>query len=211
MQATEPSTGASGGESSGGFGYFDGLWNILNSIIDWLCSCAESLIQIPISIWDNVKNIPSMVWNFFEGAFSSLGSVVSNIWDSVKCIPGSILDGLKWLFVPDTEHINNSIDSLVISFKNAFGVDSFDISGVFGTEAEIGNQQGTIQVGSITFTGTVFDSSFLLKAVNSFRPAIRGFIVFLLVLYNINQFLRFIGQEGLSLGTLFTNSHKKED
>ncbi|MBD9048636.1 MAG: hypothetical protein EGR46_06825 [Ruminococcus sp.] len=152
-----------------------------------------------------------MVWNFFEGAFSSLGSVVSNIWNSVKGIPGSILDGLKWLFVPDTEHINNSIDSLVISFKNAFGVDSFDISGVFGTEAEIGNQQGTIQVGSITFTGTVFDSSFLLKAVNSFRPAIRGFIVFLLVLYNINQFLRFIGQEGLSLGTLFTNSHKKED
>lgn len=151
-----------------------------------------------------------MVWNFFEGAFSSLGSVVSNIWDSVKCIPGSILDGLKWLFVPDTEHINNSIDSLVISFKNAFGVDSFDISGVFGTEAEIGNQQGTIQVGSITFTGTVFDSSFLLKAVNTFRPAIRGFIIFLLVLYNINQFMRFIGQEGISLGTLISSSRKEE-
>lgn len=222
MQATEPSTGASGGESSGGFGYFDGLWNWLSIIVGWLQSCAESITQIPSLIWQNVsslpqliwnfiKDIPQMVWNFFEGAFSFLGSVVSNIWDSVKCIPGSILDGLKWLFVPDTEHINNSIDSLVISFKNAFGVDSFDISGVFGTESEIGNQSGTIQVGSITFTGTVFDSSFLLKAVNSFRPAIRGFIVFLLVLYNINQFLRFIGQEGLSLGTLFTNSHKKED
>ncbi len=210
MQATEPSTGASGGESGGGFTYFDNLWNFLTSIVSWLQSCAESLIQIPISIWDNVKNIPSMVWNFFEGAFSSLGSVVSNIWDSVKGIPGSILDGLKWLFVPDTEHINNSIDSLVISFKNAFGVDSFDISGVFGTEAEIGNQQGTIQVGSITFTGTVFDSSFLLKAVNTFRPAIRGFIIFLLVLYNINQFMRFIGQEGISLGTLISSSRKEE-
>lgn len=210
MQASEPSTGASGGESGGGFTYFDNLWNFLTSIVSWLQSCAESLIQIPISIWDNVKNIPSMVWSFFESAFSSLGSVVSNIWDSVKGIPGSILDGLKWLFVPDTDHINNSIDSLVISFKNAFGVDSFDISGVFGTEAEIGNQKGTIQVGSITFTGTVFDSSFLLKAVNTFRPAIRGFIIFLLVLYNINQFMRFIGQEGISLGTLISSSRKEE-
>lgn len=193
----------------------------MSGIVDWLKSISESIVQIPLTIWNYVKDIPAQVWNFvkeipgqvwnfFEGAFSSLGSVVSNIWDSVKGIPGSILDGLKWLFVPDTEHINNSIDSLVISFKNAFGVDSFDISGVFGTEAEIGNQQGTIQVGSITFTGIVFDSSFLLKAVNTFRPAIRGFIIFLLVLYNINQFMRFIGQEGISLGTLISSSRKEE-
>lgn len=152
-----------------------------------------------------------MVWNFFENSFNTVSSIIQNIFDTVVSLPENILNGIKFIFIPDTEHINNSIDTLVNNFKNAFGVNSFDISNIFGTEAEIGDQQGTIQVGCYSFTGTVFDSSFLIQAVNTFRPAIRGFIIFLLVLYNINQFLRFIGQEGLSLGTLFTNSHKKED
>ena len=200
MQATEPSTGASGGESGGGFTYFDNLWNILNSIIDWLCSCAESLIQIPISIWDNVKNIPSMVWNFFEGAFSSLGSVVSNIWDSVKGIPGSILDGLKWLFVPDGDEIDKSIQTLSNTFKSTFGIDSYDISNIFGTETEIADQQGTISIGGYEFTGTVFSVKFLTRAISTFRPVIRGFLVFLLVLYNINQLLALIRQNPIAIG-----------
>lgn len=221
MQATEPSTGASGGEDNGGFGYFDNLWNWLSSIVSWLQSCAESITQIPSLIWQNVsslpqliwnfiKDIPQMVWNFFENSFNTVSSIIQNIFSTVVSLPENILNGIKFIFIPDTEHINNSIDNLVNNFKNAFGVNSFDISEVFGTEAEIGNQQGTIQVGSITFTGTVFDSSFLLKAVNTFRPAIRGFIIFLLVLYNINQFLRFIGQEGLSLGSLFASSRKDD-
>lgn len=152
-----------------------------------------------------------MVWGFFETSFNTVSSIIQNIFITVVSLPENILNGIKFIFIPDTENINNSIDTLVNNFKNAFGVNSYDISNIFGTEAEIGDQQGTIQVGVYSFTGTVFDSSFLLQAVNTFRPAIRGFIVFLLVLYNINQFLRFIGQEGLSLGTLFTNSHKKED
>lgn len=200
MQASEPSTGASGGESGGGFTYFDNLWNFLTSIVSWLQSCAESLIQIPISIWDNVKNIPSMVWSFFESAFSSLGSVVSNIWDSVKGIPGSILDGLKWLFVPDGDEINKSIQTLSNTFKSTFGIDSYDISNIFGTETEIADQQGTISIGGYEFTGTVFSVKYLTRAISTFRPVIRGFLVFLLVLYNINQLLALIRQNPIAIG-----------
>ena len=152
-----------------------------------------------------------MVWYFFENSFNTVSSIIQNIFNTVVSLPENILNGIKYIFIPDTEHINGSIDILVNNFKNSFGVNSYDISNIFGTEAEITDQEGTIQIGGYTFTGTVFDSSFLLQAVNTFRPAIRGFIIFLLVLYNINQFLRFIGQEGLSLGSLFTNSYKKED
>lgn len=62
---TQPSTG-SGGESSGGFGYFDGLWNILDSIVSWLQSCAESITQIPSLIWQNVSSLPQLIWNFIK-------------------------------------------------------------------------------------------------------------------------------------------------
>lgn len=175
-------------------------------------SCAESITQIPSLIWQNVsslpqliwnfiKDIPQMVWNFFEGAFSSIGSVVSNIWDSVKGIPGSILDGLKWLFVPSEDKINKSIQTLSNTFKSTFGVDSYDISNIFGTETEIADQQATISVGGYEFTLTVFNVKYLVRAISTFRPVIRGFIIFLLILYNINQFLALIRQAPIGFGT----------
>lgn len=142
-----------------------------------------------------------MVWNFFEGAFSSLGSVVSNIWDSVKGIPGSILDGLKWLFVPSEDKINKSIQTLSNTFKSTFGVDSYDISNIFGTETEIADLQATISVGGYEFTLTVFNVKYLVRAISTFRPVIRGFIIFLLILYNINQFLALIRQAPIGFGT----------
>ena len=164
-------------------------------------SCAESIIQTPGLIWQNVSSLPQLIWNFFEGAFSSIVSVVSNIWDSVKGIPDSILDGLKWLFVPSEDKINKSIQTLSNTFKSTFGVDSYDISNIFGTETEIADQQATISVGGYEFTLTVFNVKYLVRAISTFRPVIRGFIIFLLILYNINQFLALIRQAPIGFGT----------
>ena len=183
----------------------------MSGIVDWLKSIAEGVVQIPLNlwnyikdipgqVWDFVKQIPGQVWSFFESAFSSLGSVVSNIWDSVKGIPGSILDGLKWLFVPDGDEIDKSIQTLSNTFKSTFGIDSYDISNIFGTETEIADQQGTISIGDYEFTGTVFSVKYLTRAISTFRPVIRGFLVFLLVLYNINQLLALIRQNPIAIG-----------
>lgn len=163
-------------------------------------SCAESITQIPSLIWQNVSSLPQLIWNFFEGAFSSLGSVVSNIWNSVKGIPNSILDGLKSLFVPRSDEINKSIQTLSNTFKSTFGVDSYDISDIFGTETEIADQQATISVCGYEFNLTVFNVKYLVRAISTFRPVIRGFIVFLLILYNINQLLALIRQHPIAVG-----------
>ena len=179
-------------------------------------SCAESLIQIPTSIWDNVKNIPAMVWDFvkeipgqvwgfFENAFLTVTGVVQNIFNSVVQIPDKILDGLKWLFVPSEDKINKSIQTLSNTFKSTFGVDSYDISNIFGTETEIADQQATISVGGYEFTLTVFNVKYLVRAISTFRPVIRGFIVFLLILYNINQFFALIRQAPIGFGTHLQN------
>lgn len=188
----------------------------MSGIVDWLKSIAEGVVQIPISIWDNVKNIPSMVWDFvkeipgqvwgfFENAFSTVTGVVQNIFNSVVQIPDKILDGLKWLFVPSEDKINKSIQTLSNTFKSTFGVDSYDISDIFGTETEIADQQATISVGGYEFTLTVFNVKYLVRAISTFRPVIRGFIVFLLILYNINQFFALIRQAPIGFGTHLQN------
>ncbi len=43
---------------------------------------------------------------------------------------------------------------------------------------------------------------YVIQAITLFRPYIRGFIMLLLALYSINQFLGLIGQPSLSLGAL---------
>lgn len=155
---------------------------------------------IPGQIWDFVKDIPKLVWNFFESAFSTLTSVFRSTYDFVITIPEKILEGIKRIFIPDPVEVQKSIDSLTNTFKSTFGIDSYDISSIFGTETEITDQQSTISIFGYDFSFTFLDVSFIVKAVTTFRPIIRGFIVFMLILYNINKFLRFIGQEGISLG-----------
>ena len=172
----------------------------MSSIVDFLAGIIESIVQIPLSLWNYVKEIPGQVWGFFESAFSSLGDVVSNIWNAVKGIPDAILDGLKWLFVPSEDSINQSIQTLSNTFKSTFGIDSYDISNVFGTETEIANQTATINVAGFEFTCVVFDVKYLVNAISTFRPVIRGFFVFLLLLYNINQFLALIRQNPIAVG-----------
>lgn len=58
----------------------------------------------------------------------------------------------------------------------------------------------------------ILNSSYLLDGVAYFRPYIRAFIVFLLVLYNIRMFLSFIGHDaGVLAGKVGSASLKKED
>lgn len=156
-------------------------------------------------VWDFVKEIPGQVWGFFENAFSTVTGVVQNIFNSVVQIPDKILDGLKWLFIPSEDEINKSIQTLSNTFKATFGVDSYDISNIFGTETEIADQQATISVGGYEFTLTVFNVKYLVRAISTFRPVIRGFIVFLLILYNINQFFALIRQAPIGFGTHLQN------
>lgn len=176
------------------------MWNWLSSIVGWLKSIAESITQIPSLIWQNVSSLPQLIWNFFENAFSTVTGVVQNIFNSVVQIPNKILDGLKWLFIPSEDEINKSIQTLSNTFKSTFGVDSYDISDIFGTETEIADQQATISVGGYEFNLTVFNVKYLVLAISTFRPVIRGFIVFLLILYNINQLLALIRQNPIAIG-----------
>lgn len=172
----------------------------MSGILDFLASIVEGIIQIPLNLWNYIKEIPGQVWGFFESAFSSLGDFVSNILNAVKGIPDAILEGIKRIFIPDSDKIQSSIDRLKEVAKSKFGVETVDLSGIMGVGTEISNQTGTVEILGYSFTADFLDVRYLVSAVATFRPYVRGFIVLLIFLYNINQFLHFIGAGGLSLG-----------
>lgn len=156
--------------------------------------------EIPGQVWEFVKQIPGQVWGFFENSFSTLTSVFKNTYDFVITIPEKIFEGIKSIFVPDTDKIQSSIDKLKDAAKSKFGVESVDLSGIIGVGTEITNHSGTVEILGYSFTADFLDVSYLISGVTTFRPYIRGFIILLIFLYNINQFLHFIGAGGLSLG-----------
>lgn len=194
----------------------------MSGIVDWLKSIAEGVVQIPLNlwnyikdipsqVWDFVKQIPSLVWGFFESAFSTLTSVFKNTYDFVKEIPSKILDGIKSIFVPREEDVNNSIERLKTSFSDTFGIGDFDLSGVMGVSTEISNKSTEITILGYTFNFSFFDVTYIKRAVNDFRPYIRGFILLMLALYNINQFLSFITAGHLSLGNYININDSKNN
>lgn len=192
------------------------MWNWLSGIVDWLKSIAEGVVQIPLNlwnyikdipgqVWEFVKQIPGQVWGFFENSFSALTSVFKNTYDFVITIPEKIFEGIKSIFVPREEVVNEKIDSLKNVFVTTFGIESYDLSNVLGVETQITDQKGIINIAGFDFNVTFLDVTYIVKAVSTFRPYIRGFIVLLMIFYNINQFLTLIGQHPISLGVLISN------
>ena len=194
----------------------------MSGIVDWLKSIAEGVLQIPLNlwnyikdipgqVWDFVKQIPGQVWGFFKNSFSTLTSVFKNTYDFVITIPEKIFEGIKSIFVPREEDVNISIERLKTSFSNTFGIGDFDLSGVMGVSTEISNKSTEITILGYTFNFSFFDVTYIKRAVNDFRPYIRGFILLMLALYNINQFLSFITAGHLSLGNYININDSKNN
>lgn len=72
----------------------------------------------------------------------------------------------------------------------------------FGSEASLTDIDMDYDNPAFSFSGTIVDMQYVIQAIVTFRPYIRGFTLFLLALYSVNQFLNIIGQGSLSLGAL---------
>ncbi|PPK82240.1 hypothetical protein BXY41_103456 [Lacrimispora xylanisolvens] len=132
------------------------------------------------------------------GIISGLRNVVNAISSLPGKIGNSILDILKSLFIPADGYLEEKINYLVQRFKVAFGITPYDMSGMFSSEKALADIKITIY----GVTATVVEMDYVIEALAVFRKIIRGFICLLLLFYNINQFLGFIGQAPITLGAL---------
>lgn len=165
------------------------------------------------------------------GWLSGLGDKLKTIWESISNIPNQIIEGLKGIFVPDTDEIRDTVTSFTDELRNNFGFDTsfFERLGVVNTSTadrvvgggSFGNTASGVPVGDLTGdynisgVGTLklkfFDSSFFVSGVEFFRPYIRGFIVLLLCIFNVKMFLSFIRQDaGVVTGKAVHHSTKGE-
>ena len=111
-------------------------------------------------------------------------------------IGSAILDGIKEIFVPDSDYINKQFDLVKKEFQTAFGISAYDMNLIFNKEVAFSD----IKVSMYGHECTIVKTDKLKEVILAVRPYIRGFIVLLMVFYNINQFLMLIGQAPVAIG-----------
>lgn len=128
--------------------------------------------------------------------------MLTNIREVVKNVPGLVIDGvingLKSLFIPSDGFLDGKLEDLANSFYIKFGVEPFDVSDVFGAEMKINNIDGDYSAGDVSYSGNFVNFGFLVRGVETFRPAIRGLIGLLIILFHFRQFFNFIGAGSVS-------------
>ena len=130
---------------------------------------------------------------------SSIVNKLSDVAEKIANLPTllieGIVEGIKSVFVPDVDYIESKVQYLRDEFL-ALGVGFYDMSDIFNQEKPFTDITATIRGQEVVLVNMDIAD----KAVQEFRGIIRGFIVLLLVIYNYNQFMGFIGQQGLTLG-----------
>lgn len=106
------------------------------------------------------------------------------------------MDGLKAIFIPDTNYTETAFNSFTDELAMKFSFDTDFFESLFQAETPV---EDTYAEYTIPFVGTfnfkVFDKSFFIQGVTYFRPFVRGFLVLLMVLYHIRQLIGFFGYD----------------
>lgn len=123
---------------------------------------------------------------------------LNSIIESIASLPGLIADFIKDIFVPDRQVIEEQFNTTIENIKRIFNLDIDSVTGLFDsmTEQPVTDIKGDYNIPGLGIMNITFlKADYLQQGVDYFRPFIRGFIVFLLLLYNYYQGLTFIGQE----------------
>lgn len=141
---------------------------------------------------DFLKSIVDVLGGIAYAIFNVFADTLQNIIDSILSIPKAIFNFIKRIFIPEDGYIEDAKEKLKIAFSHL--LIEYDLTGLISGEKPISDITCTLYGQKVT----ILDASIVVKGINAFRHIIRGFIVLMLILFNINQFLALIGQPTIS-------------
>ena len=107
-----------------------------------------------------------------------------------------LLDGIKDLFIPDTEYIDVTFKAFLDELKLKFSFDTEFFEHFFDGEQAITDTYVDYTIPGVgDFRLKVFDTKFLVDGVAYFRPFIRGFLVLMMFFFHVKQLIGFFGYD----------------
>lgn len=147
-----------------------------------------------------------------EGNVSGILEWLKAIFNAILSIPRLIakliLDGIKSIFLPDPEGLNGEFMVLLDEINEKYLFD-FDLDSLFSSAKEPDDITAVYSVGPLSWDLTFVSWYYMKKGVEFFRPYIRGFIVLMLIFYNLRQFMSIFGLGGVMNGD--SGDHRRND
>lgn len=183
-----------------------GLSALFSALSEKVVAIKYTLANIPGIIRDHIKDIfsnmidtvvslPSKIKGYIVDLRDTVLEKLRSIMQGIIDLPDKMGDAIIGLFLPS----DGFIEGKVQHFRDkllAMGIDTYNMGPIFNTEQPFTDITCTIRGQTVI----IVRMDVVDMVVKKFRPVIRGFMWLMLVFYNINQFLRFIGQEGMTLG-----------
>lgn len=141
-------------------------------------------------IWDFVKDLPSMVWNFFKGAFDTVLEVLKNILNFFLKFFDILLEFIIRIFVPEDNYFVNKFDELKNLVNNKFNVD-LSIFESLGSAAK-GSVNNTYYSFNIMGSNVNLDISFITKIQSVTTSLCSGLVGLFLAWFNYKNVLYLI-------------------
>lgn len=156
-----------------------------NTLWGWL----SNLVNGISAVIQDISNIPSKIANSIKAFFDDVVS-------AIKDLPSTILDFIKSIFVPDTGYIKTAFNSFTDELKSKFNIDTSAFESLFDNEQAVEDVYTDYEISGVgSFKFKLFDTSFLKTALETFRPIIRGFLVLMILLFNVRQLIGFFGYD----------------
>ena len=179
----------------------DNIWEFFkdafNGILNLVKKGPTTVYNLFKNILEGIKTaigaVAGAVYDFFSPAIEFIKGILNNIIEFWKGLANLITNAVKRVFIPDDGVIESIMDRLKANFNGLLV--SYDLKGLVTSSKMFSD----ITITMNKKTMTVIDSSVIDTAIKHFRPIIRGFMVLLLILFNVNQFLAFIGQPAISI------------
>ena len=168
--------------------------DIVNNIINTSNSIITNVSNGFSAIGNSIVNAASNIISNVSDGFRTIGDYLYNVFTAIVDLPELIFNGIKRIFIPDSDYINTAYSDFVRDLKLKFNLNTTVFESLFDSESAVEDIKTNYTIlGVGTFELKMFDASYFRDAVAYFRPFIRGFLVLLMFLYHIKQLIGFFG------------------
>lgn len=207
----------------------EGFINLINSIGNffgelftklgnWFSELGTNIGTFFSDLGASIGSLFSQLFTDLGNFFNSLWDWLSNLWESIKSIPSSIWnlfkEGLIWLFVPEDNYFNNKVEEFKTALNEKIPYQQYiqslkdieSVSDVTGDTDEITlgiDLKNYSILDKFTVNMNKFiDFSIFSKFKSTWYSWIRVVVYIGLVIYNINQTVKFLRGFGISEGSI---------
>ena len=155
-----------------------------------------TLLDRLLGIYNFLKSITKDIAGIPQIAFNLFSDILNKISDTLTGLPKQILDGIRDIFIPDSDEIQAKFFNFIENLKVKFNFDTDFFTGLFNTETPVEDITTQYHIHGVgNFNLKLLDTKYFVQGVEFFRPFIRGVLVLFMGFYNVRMGLSFIRQD----------------